>query len=262
VAKKSYSFEALNLVNNGQDDLLSNIVYLATELLDCEVSIISVAQNLEERHCISASFGLPKTDENTRYVDFAQSVCRIVYEDDKPLVITDLLADARTRAMLPNHHFGYRSYIGVPIHNVFGKPIGSICCLKAEKTDWSLKSIDLLHRLSIEIDDIIKSRTHALELEETNAKLVKLLATRSSFSSHLSHEVRTPLTGMVGAIRLLSLMNLEGQAGNLVDVLDRSSMGLLRIVNDTLDFAKLDICLLYTSPSPRDAHESRMPSSA
>ena len=24
----------------------------------------------------------------------------------------------------------------------------------------------------------------------------------------------------------------------------------------------IDICLLYTSPSPRDAHESRMPSSA
>ena len=26
--------------------------------------------------------------------------------------------------------------------------------------------------------------------------------------------------------------------------------------------AELDACLLYTSPSPRDAHESRMPSSA
>lgn len=241
MANKSYSFEALNLVNNGQDDLLSNIVYLATELLGCEVSIISVAQNLKEKHFISASFGLPKEDEETRYVDFAQSVCRIVYEDDKPLVITDLLADPRTGAMLPNHHFGYRSYIGVPIHNVLGKPIGSICCMKAVKTEWCRKSIDLLQRLSLEIDDIIKSRTHALELEETNAKLVKLLATRSSFSSHLSHEVRTPLTGMVGAIRLLSLMNLEGQAGNLVDVLDRSSMGLLKIVNDTLDFAKLDI---------------------
>ena len=25
---------------------------------------------------------------------------------------------------------------------------------------------------------------------------------------------------------------------------------------------QLDVCLLYTSPSPRDAHESRMPSSA
>ena len=28
------------------------------------------------------------------------------------------------------------------------------------------------------------------------------------------------------------------------------------------DIILLDICLLYTSPSPRDAHESRMPSSA
>ena len=33
--------------------------------------------------------------------------------------------------------------------------------------------------------------------------------------------------------------------------------------NDPLrDFAKMDICLLYTSPSPRDRQKSRMPSSA
>ena len=29
-----------------------------------------------------------------------------------------------------------------------------------------------------------------------------------------------------------------------------------------IDFEQDYICLLYTSPSPRDAHESRMPSSA
>ena len=31
---------------------------------------------------------------------------------------------------------------------------------------------------------------------------------------------------------------------------------------EEIDFGKYYICLLYTSPSPRDAHESRMPSSA
>ena len=43
----------------------------------------------------------------------------------------------------------------------------------------------------------------------------------------------------------------------------------IQIENEILDklifpFNKFDItaCLLYTSPSPRDAHESRMPSSA
>ena len=32
--------------------------------------------------------------------------------------------------------------------------------------------------------------------------------------------------------------------------------------NSSIRFDQRMICLLYTSPSPRDAHESRMPSSA
>lgn len=255
MANKRYSFEALNLVNDGQDNLLSNIVYLATELLRCDAAIVSVAQHHREAHYISASFGLPCEAGNTRYVDFAQSVCKIVIEQDGPLAIADLLADPRTETMLPNHHFGFRSYIGVPIHNIFGRAIGTLCCLKAEKTEWSSKSIGLLQRLTLEIDDIIKSRTHALELEETNAKLEKLIATRSSFISHLSHEVRTPLTGLIGSIRLLERMNLEGQAGELVKVLDRSSSGLFKLVNDTLDFAKLDIGHFKLNEEPCDLGE-------
>ena len=34
------------------------------------------------------------------------------------------------------------------------------------------------------------------------------------------------------------------------------------VANEVLPFTASWICLLYTSPSPRDAHESRMPSSA
>ena len=34
------------------------------------------------------------------------------------------------------------------------------------------------------------------------------------------------------------------------------------VAKDHAERLVLDICLLYTSPSPRDAHESRMPSSA
>ena len=39
---------------------------------------------------------------------------------------------------------------------------------------------------------------------------------------------------------------------------DPEYWGLASIVTDEM----ADVCLLYTSPSPRDAHESRMPSSA
>ena len=41
---------------------------------------------------------------------------------------------------------------------------------------------------------------------------------------------------------------------------------LRELINETIQsedvYAKVLVCLLYTSPSPRDAHESRMPSSA
>lgn len=177
--KRNYSFEALNLVNNGHDSLLSNITYLAAKLLDCPVAIVSVAQQFKASHYISASYGLPDGGQDDRQVDFEQSVCRVVCEENRPLTVPDLMEDRRTFGMKSSHHFGYRSYIGVPIHNICGKAIGSLCCLKDEPTEWTSESIELLQRLTVEINDIIKSRAHALELEATNAKLRKLLSGRS-----------------------------------------------------------------------------------
>ena len=36
----------------------------------------------------------------------------------------------------------------------------------------------------------------------------------------------------------------------------------IKELTETIEELKNEVCLLYTSPSPRDAHESRMPSSA
>ena len=60
---------------------------------------------------------------------------------------------------------------------------------------------------------------------------------------------------------------------NMLKILDVKFKGINVLENETLrqgikEFSdwptipQLYICLLYTSPSPRDAHESRMPSSA
>ena len=74
------------------------------------------------------------------------------------------------------------------------------------------------------------------------------------FAELSAHDLEVAET-LIGVIRFL-LIFLAARA--LAEVLVRLS--LPTIVGELL--AGVVICLLYTSPSPRDAHESRMPSSA
>ena len=81
-----------------------------------------------------------------------------------------------------------------------------------------------------------------------------------------------PFAGYDMPVRYTSLMEEHRAVRNSVGVFDVSHMGeiiirgpqaidLIQAVS-TNDARTLDICLLYTSPSPRDKRQSRMPSSA
>ncbi|MCD1626054.1 MAG: sensor histidine kinase [Paracoccaceae bacterium] len=252
MAAKKYTFEALGLVENGDDRFLSNVTHFAAKSLGAPVALVSVIQKHKNRQYIAAGAGIALEDEKDRQITLDQSVCQIVHDERAPLIIPDLLADERTMCMWSIIQYGFRAYIGVPIHSNTGAVIGSLCCLKMEPGEWHADSVDSLLRLAQAVDGIIVARARNLEQEETNTRLKKLLASRSSFTAHLSHEIRTPLTGLVGSIRLLNTMNLDGKAGELVQILNRSSTNLLDIVNDTLDFAKLDAGHFVIAEEPCD----------
>jgi PAS domain S-box-containing protein len=105
---------------------------------------------------------------------------------------------------------------------------------------------------------VVHDLTEQKQAEESlqQAKETAEMANRAkdSFLATMSHEIRTPLTGMLGMLEVLSLtpMNHE-QEGTLRAAWD-SARNLLRIVNDILDWSKiqegkLDIVPLPTSIS-------------
>ncbi len=63
---------------------------------------------------------------------------------------------------------------------------------------------------------------------------------KSEFLSHISHEIRTPLNGIVGACDLLGASNLNQDHRVLLNVMKSSSNMLLDLVNDVLDFSKIE----------------------
>jgi signal transduction histidine kinase len=66
---------------------------------------------------------------------------------------------------------------------------------------------------------------------------------KQEFISTVSHELRTPLTSIQGAIKLIQAQNKNGSSQdiqNLIELADRNASRLTALINDLLDFEKLD----------------------
>ncbi|MBI5434628.1 MAG: response regulator [Planctomycetes bacterium] len=85
------------------------------------------------------------------------------------------------------------------------------------------------------------------DLEQLTRELsaAKVAAERASeakgrFVATISHELRTPMNGILGTAELLLQESLSPDQSELVQVIHRSSRGLLSLINDVLDFTKAE----------------------
>jgi len=63
---------------------------------------------------------------------------------------------------------------------------------------------------------------------------------KSEFLANMSHEIRTPMNGILGVARLVRRMPLEGKLRRYIETIDSSASALLTIINDVLDFSKME----------------------
>ena len=85
------------------------------------------------------------------------------------------------------------------------------------------------------------SERKRVEQEILRAKEAAELANhaKDSFLATMSHEIRTPLGGMLGMLELLSLSKLDREQGETLQAARDSGRSLLRILNDILDWSKI-----------------------
>lgn len=78
------------------------------------------------------------------------------------------------------------------------------------------------------------------------------LAQRDRMLATLSHEVRTPLNGVLGMAGLLARTRLDADQAAYLQALRESGEHLLSLVEEVLDFAKLDAGRLELEPADTD----------
>ena len=83
----------------------------------------------------------------------------------------------------------------------------------------------------IRVQQILDEAVHAAE-SATQAK--------SLFLATMSHEIRTPLTGVLAALELMTDTGLNSQQARLWDIMNRSGERLLSLVDEILDFSRIE----------------------
>lgn len=77
---------------------------------------------------------------------------------------------------------------------------------------------------------------------------------RSAFLAVMSHEIRTPLNGILGVAELLAGCALGETERRYVRLIAESGGHLMRIIDDVLDFSRLDAARLELEERPFDPH--------
>lgn len=95
-----------------------------------------------------------------------------------------------------------------------------------------------LTRFNSELERKVAERTTELNAAKEQAEAAN--QAKDDFLATISHEIRTPMTIFMGAVEQLTLISHESDQRRLLDLANRSSERLHSLINDLLDFAKLE----------------------
>lgn len=128
------------------------------------------------------------------------------------------------------------------------QPDGSISHYVGVKEDITQRK-----RLATELDahrhhleELVESRT--LELSKARREAEAANHAKSSFLATMSHEIRTPLGGLIGMLELLSMSPVADEQREILETARESASSLLRILNDVLDWSKIEEGKLELAP--------------
>jgi PAS domain S-box-containing protein len=146
------------------------------------------------------------------------------------------VGDHEFRVRLPDGSRRVLNGRGYLQHNARGGPLAVLGTVQDVTERKALEQELDQHRNHLE--GLVTSRT--AELEAARAEAERLARVKSDFLANMSHEIRTPLNAVLGLARVGSRESAGREVQRTFQRIREAGEHLLGIINDVLDFSKLE----------------------
>lgn len=180
--------------------------------------------------------------------------CLVLDDKDKPLFGKDLpilralhngehVINREIKIVYPDKSYCWVIANSVPVFDSQKNTIAAVA-IYLDITDMKTIQQDL-KQLNRELEERVQERTKALtttnlQLNDAIQKAEVASQAKSDFLANISHEIRTPMNGILGMTQLAITKCSDDSVLKFLTNIERSAEVLMHLINDVLDFSRID----------------------
>jgi serine phosphatase RsbU (regulator of sigma subunit) len=166
------------------DDAFDRIAGLVRTVLHVPVGLVSLVDR--DRQVFPGLSGLPEPWAASRTTPLTHSFCQYVVRTAEPLVVADARLDPVLRSNRAIPDLGVIAYAGVPIVDLDGSVVGSLCAIDTVPRDWTVDELALLADLAATCSAELQLRTAAVAAREAQGQASAFLTLSETLSNTLT----------------------------------------------------------------------------
>jgi PAS domain S-box len=208
----------------------------------------------------SALDAIVMTNKDGMIIQWNSAATEIFLYKEEEVIGRSVIGTILPIAFLDKMGFKPEQFLSNPNNQLLNKRIEVVCVRKDQSTFPAELTITSFHNeneyyFNGFIRDISVRKQKEEELVNTKKRAEQAAIAKSQFLSVMSHEIRTPLNAIIGFTELLSQNSPREDQMEDLKMLKFSGESLLNIINDILDFNKLESGKVQLSNIPFNLKE-------